>query len=231
MHPADVYKILRQIGATHLHHANSVITSCTFLEQGGLLSRAFVEDHGLEQTPQPASDEKDRKYGIWDRIFVDHVDIHDRGGRRKGPNFYGPVLFQFAIEILLHLPEGADVRVTKRNPVHWYDNEPDAARWFQNPEELAKNIHFGDFDKMLVIQTAGGKLEFPNRTAHIILDDPHKPLFSGEDAFTHAENRLKAAAAKGQVKLSVQARVCQVGCICLKKYEDRGVQTIDLYFG
>jgi hypothetical protein len=45
---SDIYGILKRIGATHLHHANSVITSCTFLEQGGLLGRGFVEDHGLK---------------------------------------------------------------------------------------------------------------------------------------------------------------------------------------
>ncbi len=230
MQGSDIYKILTQIGATHLHHANSVSTSCTFLEQGGLLSRAFVEAHGLNQTPQ-SSDQKDKKYGIWDRIFVDHVDIHDRGGRKKGPNQYGPILFQFNVEMLLHLPSGTDIQVTKRNPVHWYDNEPDTGRWFQDPQELEKNIHFGDFDKMLVIQTPFGKLEFPNHEAHVILDNPQQQVSSGVDAYTHAVSRLKQAAQKGQVKLSIESRVCQAGCICLKKYAAMGVQFVDFYFG
>src|SRR5215472_18675424 len=76
---SDIYEILKRIGVTHLHHANSVITSCTYLEQGGIVSRGFAEDHGLQQSSQP-TDELDKKYGIWHTIFVPHVDIHDRQG-------------------------------------------------------------------------------------------------------------------------------------------------------
>jgi hypothetical protein len=108
----EVYGVLKQIGAVHLHHANSVNTSCTFLEQGGMLSREFVESHKLLQTAQ-SSDGVDKTYGIWDRIFLDHVDIHDRGGRARGANYYGPVLFIFDIEILHGLPEGTEILVAK----------------------------------------------------------------------------------------------------------------------
>ena len=80
MQAAEVYAVLRQIGVTQLHHANTVTTSCTFLEQGGLASRGFVEDRHLSQTAQPASDEIDKRYGIWHDVFLDHVDIHYRAG-------------------------------------------------------------------------------------------------------------------------------------------------------
>lgn len=71
-----------------------------------------MEKHGLRQTPQ-SSDATDKKYGIWDAVFLDHVDIHYRGGRKKGPNQYGPVLFVLSLDVLLRLPAGTDVRVTE----------------------------------------------------------------------------------------------------------------------
>jgi len=64
MKPSDVYAVLKQSRVAHLYHANSVTTSCTFLEQGGLLSRGFVQKSGFSQTAQ-SSDDVDKKYGIW----------------------------------------------------------------------------------------------------------------------------------------------------------------------
>src|ERR1700681_807811 len=112
MQGSDLHSILKKAGATHLHHANSVITSCTFLQQGGLLSRGSIEDRGFKQSQQP-SDELDKKYDLWRRIFLPHIDIHDRVGQEKGPNAYGPVLFALELDVLLQLPAGAEIRVTR----------------------------------------------------------------------------------------------------------------------
>jgi hypothetical protein len=230
MQGREVYDVLKNIKVVHLHHANSVITSCTFLEQGGMLSREFVERHGLLQTAQP-SDDVDKKYGVWDRIFLDHVDIHARGGRARGANYYGPVLFVFDLEILLGQPAGTEILVAKENPVDWKENQPNSERWFETVEELSQSLHFGDFKKMLMIKTPQGRLDFPNRAANIILDDPQQKLSSGEDAYTHAANRLNAAAAVGHINAAIAPRVCQQGCLCLKKYAARGVQYMDTFFG
>jgi len=229
MKGTEVHQVLKQIRATHLHHANSVATSCTFLEQRGLASRGFVEDHGLAQTPQN-SDAIDRKFGIWHDVFVDHVDIHDRAGRRKGPNQYGPVLFVLDLDILLALPKDSEVLVTKKNPVHWIRNEPDDARWFQSAAELGNNICFGDFDKMLVIRTPRGKLDFPDRRASVVLDDPGQCVSSGEDAYAHAEKSLREAAATSGMRLSLARRQCRYGCVCSEKYAAFGKKKIDFYF-
>jgi hypothetical protein len=227
---SDIYGVLKKIGATHLHHANSVITCCTFLEQGGLLSRGSVEDHGLKQSQQP-SDQLDKKYGIWHSIFLPHADIHSREGRTKGPNQYGPALFVFDLDVLLRLPAGTQIRVTRKSPVYWYDTEPDSGRWFQSAEELGKSIRSGDLDKMLAIQTPSGKLDFPNRRTRIILDDPQRQMSSGENAYTHAENRLKTAAAVGQIGVSVERRACQIDCTCVRKYAAWSAPVMDFYFG
>jgi hypothetical protein len=229
MQALEVYRVLQRLGATTLHHANSVTTSCTFLEQGGLVSREYVEVRGLSQTGQ-SSDVIDKKYGIWNGVFVDHVDIHGRAGRRKGPNQYGPVLFLLDLEILLGLPQSAGVFVTKRNPVHWYDNQPDSERWFQSVQELEANIHFGDFDKMLVIQTESGKLDFPNGRAQIMLDDPQRQVSVGQDAYANGKARLEAAAAVGGIQVCVEPHDCRSDCICVPTYAKWNLEKIDFHF-
>jgi hypothetical protein len=227
---SDIHKILKQIGVRHLHQANSVITSCTYLEQGGLVSRGFAEDHGLPQSAQP-SDELDRKYGIWHTIFVPHVDIHDRQGQTKAPNLFGPVLFVLDLDVLLRLPPGTEVRVTKRSPAYWFDTEADSARWFQSAEEVAQNLSPDDLHRMLAIQIPSGKLDFPNRRVRIILDDPQRQLLSGVSAYTHAEARLREAAARGKVELSIERRKCPPGCICAGKYAAWSTSVVEFYFG
>jgi hypothetical protein len=229
MKGTEVFGVLNAIGATHLHHANSVTTSCTFLEQGGLASRGFVECHGLSQTPQ-YSDGDDKKYGIWDRIFLDYVDIHYRGGRVKGPNQYGPALFVLDLGFLAGLPAGFEVLVTKKNPVNWRDNEPDSERWFEGVGELAAGIKFGEFGKMLVIKTPSGRLEFPKGEAEIFLDDPKRQVSSGEGGYAYAEKRLRAAAAVGKIKVSIKVHGCRSDCSCVERYAKYSTPQMDFWF-
>ncbi|MCI0720793.1 MAG: hypothetical protein L0338_17765 [Acidobacteria bacterium] len=204
-------------------------TSSAFLEQRGLLSRGFVEDGGLKQTPQ-SSDDKDKKYDIWRCVFLDHVDIHFRAGRKKGPNQYGPVLFILDLDILLALPAGSDVLVTRSNPIHWYDDQPDGERWFQSADELGKNIRFGNFDKMLVIRSPSGMLDFPNRRARIMLDNPQRQFSSGQDVYTQAEERLRAAALTGKIQVGIQQHQCRSDCICIDKYAKYTHEQLEFWF-
>jgi hypothetical protein len=123
------------------------------------------------------------------------------------------------------------VRVTKRSPAHWYDTEPESGRWFQTVDEMAKNVRPDDLDKLISIQTPLEKLNFPNRKARIILDAPQKQMSSGENAYTHAEKRLRAAAAVGQIEVSIERRQCPTGCICAEKYAMWSTSVVDFYFG
>ena len=50
MKVAEVKKVLIHKGVTELFHVNSVITSLTFINNGGLLSRETVEEYNLPQT-------------------------------------------------------------------------------------------------------------------------------------------------------------------------------------
>ena len=109
---SDIHKWLTEINVKHLFHANTVATSMSFVQHGALLSRGYCEENGITQTPQ-ASDDKDKRYGVWHGIFLDRVDTHRK---LQTPNLYGPVLFVFKTELLLDLDDQIQCRVTKSNP-------------------------------------------------------------------------------------------------------------------
>jgi hypothetical protein len=230
MQPNEIYRILREIGAGKLYHANSVSTSCTFLEEGGLLSRRYVESHELRQTPQP-SDQIDKEYSIWDLIFLDHVDIHYQGGRKRGPNEYGPVLFIFGINILTSLPRGTDIRITKMNPTKWR-GRTEQERWFHDLESLRAEIDINSFGQMLMIDTRSRKLDFPDQPVQILLDDPRRNISSGENAYNHAERKLRAAARVGGIRIDINPHnpECRPGCDCINKYASYSRSELDFWF-
>ncbi len=228
MKPNEVHQILRNIGVTNLHHANTVTTSCTFLEQGGLLSRSFVEDRHLIQTPQ-YSDAENKNQNVWEWIFLDHVDIHAQTGRNKGHNQYGPVLFVFNLDLLLTLPAGSEVFVTRYNFFYWQSKSNDQ-RWTRKSGELARNISLGDLNKIIVIKTPSGKIDFQSNQVRIILDDPQRSISRGGNAYLHAEKQLKKAAITGKVKALIEKRQCDADCVCLKKYATKLQKHFDLFY-
>lgn len=46
----EVYDLLKKKGVKHLHHANTVRASLTFVKEKALVSRNYVEVNGLVQT-------------------------------------------------------------------------------------------------------------------------------------------------------------------------------------
>lgn len=229
MRPEEVHELLVNIRANRLYHANTVTTSCTFLEHGALLSRGYVENHNLRQTGQ-FSDSIDKSFGIWNAVFIDHVDIHHRAGRRRGPNHYGPVLFHLDVNNLLQLPSGTDIRITRCNPVHWTRNTKDKDRWFQSADQLVNSFCFGDFDKMLVITTPDGRIQFPSGKLSVTLDNPRRQLSNCVDGYCHAEQRLKAAAKAGGITIEIEQRQCRTDCICETKYHEYPGLVLDSRF-
>jgi hypothetical protein len=162
---ALVIEKLKSANVEHLYHANTVRTTCTFLRSGKLLSRGQVEKQRLDQTYQK-TDEDDKRLGLWNDLFFDAIDIHHELNRA---NHYGPILFEFSIDILAQY-ELFTLWVTKENPIHW-NNE---TRWF-TANELG-NYDFqkwGSFKNHIVIRemTQDGLSLVPylNR---IIIDDP-----------------------------------------------------------
>lgn len=224
MRGQDVYEALIEKGIRELHHANSVTTSCTFLELGGLASRGCVSTRGLQQTPQ-SSDALDQGFGIWDDIFVDTVDIHQRA---RQVNWYGPVLFVVNVDILNALPVGSEVFVTKKNPTNWINGEAQEARYFSSLEELHAFLQRGTFGQMVTIRTAGGLLPFPTRSTMVMVDDPAWQRSDRVGSVAYTENRLRTAAAAGNTNLVINRRVCRDGCKCRETYAN--VKKFDHHF-
>jgi hypothetical protein len=130
---------------------------------------------------------------------------------------------------LLSLPRGSDVRVARENPIYW-QGKSDEQRWFHSVDELTKSIHFGDFGKMLIVETPLQKIDFPKGCAQAILDDPKRKLSGGKDAFTHAETRLRAAARNGKINLKMERRGCSADCSCVEKYGSLRAEVFNSFF-
>jgi len=223
MKGSDVYMILMQKGIDHLHHANTVTTSFSFLKTGGLVSRGHAVKHGLPQTPQ-TSDALDQHFGIWDDIFTDTVDIHARAKQR---NYYGPVLFVLDPTLLLSLPPGSDVLVTKKNPTKWVDGEQASDRYYQTPAELSMFLSRGTFDQMVIIRTLSGHLPFAGKSVEIVLDNPQGKLRNGSDAYVTAEAKLRSTASASGISATISQRNCIPNCKCVGQY---ATQSLDFWF-
>lgn len=69
LNPKELYDFLVSKNINHFFHANTVRTSCTFIEEKGLISRGCVESRGLIQTVQ-SSDLIDKKFNVWNDIIL-----------------------------------------------------------------------------------------------------------------------------------------------------------------
>lgn len=166
-----VHKVLKRKGLLYLYHANTVKTSKTFIKNGALLSRKYIEQNGLEQTPQK-SDNIDKKYEIWNYIFLDAINI---SSYFRNYNYYGPVLFIFNIDLLLEdsIPT---VRISKKNPIHWTDSDKIEDRYYESVDEFDKNFYIGnkrrDGGNHIIITNLEGKLELKTNLHLIQIDNP-----------------------------------------------------------
>ena len=211
MYGAEVYEVLIEKGVNQLHHANTVTTSCSFFQLGGLASRGYVADNRMPQTPQ-YTDNLDRRLGIWYDIFLDGIDLH---ARERIRNNYGPVLFTLPTAILLNLPAGTEVNVARKNPSNWVIGETDADRYFMSQDELRDSYTYGDFGQHVILRTNDGILPFDQGQLNIILDNPQCQLRNGNDAYTSAVRRLQGSAIANGLNINIVMRRCRQGCRCL----------------
>lgn len=167
--PRKIYDILVKKGAGFLFHANTVRTSCTYMEQGSLLSRQQVEQRGLFQTNQ-YTDWLDKQYHIYNDVFLDFVDIH---ARKRDINHYGPILFEFPLTLLITHPLSF-VRITKVNPDRWLPNDSLERRYFTSAEEFEQHYQLGNFGAMMLLPYIEGELQLSvyNITNIIALHSP-----------------------------------------------------------
>lgn len=125
---------LSQRGFTHLFHANSVETGLSFFSVNSLASREFVEKAGLPQSKQ-FTDQSDKKFGIWNDLFLNFHDHHRRFNR---PNAFGPLAFRVSIPNIedMLLKSEAMLSVCKKNAESWLDSDKPEDRWIKDIAEL-----------------------------------------------------------------------------------------------
>ena len=212
-------------GVEELYHANSVLTSCEFLRHGALLSRGTVEALKLRQTPQK-SDVIDKRYHIWNDVFLDSVDIH---ARASTANHYGPVMFVLSTEKLISELSSGEFAVTKLNPTKW-GSQPQKNRWMQSFEEFTAEFEVNSFDQMVVLRHSDGHVPLKNALKKIIID--YAPVIGeqGVDAFSYGLGALKHAMHLGTSKVvPITKRECSARCDCQTHYADDEELALRMY--
>jgi len=221
----EVLRVLREKEISRLYHANSVRTSCSFLRQAKLLSRGTLVELGLPQTPQ-RTDQLDRSFGLWYDVFLDTVDIHYRARRR---NNYGPVLFEFNMEIF-EQEWLAYVWITKSNPINWNQDTEYSDRYYQTIDEFSEGFSYGDFDKLFVFRSIGGVLRLRPYLNRILIDRSLREI-NGVRAYDQAVGALKASAvAGGLLEIEISPHECQENCNCIDQYNDMSGQVFENFF-
>ena len=211
MNANEVNEILINHNVSGLFHANTVTTSLTFIINGGLISRGTAEELHLPQTPQ-FSDKIDKSYDIYNDIFFDSVDIHERA---KKINDYGPITFVYSLDVLDEL-ENYDICVTRDNPIRWEKDMTYNERYFTDYEELNSNFVKGNFVQHITVRNIREALSFKYLTK-IIVDYPGEKL---EKYFTLAYNELEKSLRDNGITAPIITRKCSGECQCKKQYYD-----------
>jgi len=88
----------------------------------------------LLQTAQ-RSDAEDKKFNVWDDVFVDGIDVHQK---YKKANSYGPILFVLKLDLLLS-PSCPKLLICKNNPWFWKNDDVLSDRYYSDFEEFDKD--------------------------------------------------------------------------------------------
>lgn len=220
--PDKVHQILSSFNINNLYHVNSLPTAVTFVSCDCILSRQFVEEKFLSQTPQK-SDLKDKQLGIYNDLFFDPWDIHRR---RRGRNFYGPVTFVFSKDALLSLK--SPIQITKMNPIYWQFYHSRQDRYFESVADLQKTFVYGDFGYSIVIPNKTSLL-LPENLKYILLDRPQIISKTGIHWDQYAAKKLSDEM-RFPNSYRLISRQCPPLCKCRNEYDrwslDRGRITL-----
>lgn len=179
----QLYELLSEKNIFYLHHANTLSTSLTYIEQKGLMSRGAVEDKNLFQTIL-SSDERDKVFCVWYDIFLDSLDLHGHFPRQ---NHYGPILFTFSTQLILNTDY--HIWVTKDNPIYWNERMTKEEKYFTSVEELrSKWDHYEIQKKMFTIKNVLSPVLFEHLDS-VKVDDPDVKIVENgmEDVFLFEE--------------------------------------------
>lgn len=215
--PKELYSFLESKNIKQFFHANTVKTSCTFIQQKGLLSRGSIESKGLIQTAQ-SSDQIDKKYNVWNDIFLDIVDLHGYFPRQ---NLYGPVCFVLDSKLLLDA-ELPNICITKDNPIYWNDSLIEEDKYYSSVDEYAEC--FEDIKKnhilhsqMFTIHNTLKRIPFKKYLIKIIFDNPGVKI-DNIFLYRQAKETLIDSLKKSGLDVDkLEVRKCS-GCFCHDNY-------------
>jgi DNA-directed RNA polymerase subunit RPC12/RpoP len=200
-----VHEILKQKGVRFLHHANTVLTSKTFLEYNALLSREQVSSKNLFQTKQD-SDDKDNELGINNYLFLDGKDLAEYFSR---PNHYGPVLFKMNLDLLLS-NEIKTIRISRKNPIYWNSSDGLNDKYHNNLSEFDNEYLTGDKLRdggtMFMITTTNGILSLEQYLEEISIDNPNLIFTDKTNLITKISDFLKPELTKLGKQLQILNR-------------------------
>lgn len=133
----EVIKLLEERNA-FLYHACQLVDFRSYLEVGGIPSRAHLESEGQDFTPFD-TDESDRNRGVWDKVFANLSDFGSTFATGHGavPNTYGPILFQIKPKAL---SRATDVAICLRSAGRKnFDRETESLSSLEDVNRLFKN--------------------------------------------------------------------------------------------
>jgi len=217
VNPKELYEFLVSMDIKYFFHANTVTTSCTYIEHKGLMSWGCIVSKGLIQTDQ-SSDDIDKKFDVWNDIFIDIIDLHGYFPRQ---NLYGPVCFVMDNKLLLdkNLP---NICITKDNPIYWNELMSDIDKYYCSVQEYEdefdnnmrkKSIH----SKMFTIHNTHKKIPFSKYLTKIILDNPEVKI-NDVNLYKRAKQKLVSTLEKtGFDNCILETRSC-TNCYCHDNY-------------
>lgn len=210
MDQEQIVEILKKHDVSRIYHADTVITSLSFLKAGGICSRQYLDRNKLPKTRQ-YSDCDDQYFNVFNDLFFDSVDIH---GRARQYNKYGPVLFVFDLQMLLQENFANRIFITKSNPCYWKTYLECNDRYFTSLDELGRGFKKGDFKQMITCHQVG----FANfkYLQKIILDRPPEKYI---ELFRQAYQALFQGIQEAGLSVSLDVRKCE-NCKCINQYKN-----------
>lgn len=206
----DVKNVLIRHQVEGLFHANTVLTSISFLKNRGLCSRQYISQLPDSYQTGQYSDAGDQQFGIYNDIFFDSVDIHRRAHRC---NQYGPVTFIYSLDLLSSPALENQVRITKDNPIRWKSGINLENRYFVNLIDLQNGFCKGHFSQHITLHDVQ-KISF--QYLRFIQLDPLPEKY--HDIFSNAYRELQDAVHQAGLSMSIIVRECDSRCQCQNQY-------------
>ena len=134
-----------------LYHACQLLDFQSYLDLGGIPSRALLESRQAKFTPFQ-TDVNDRENNVWDKVFVNLSDFGENfaQGAKSIPNPYGPILFQIRPSALL---EASDVAVCLWSAgAKGFDREREALNTIEDINRLFLNSSNAPFPESTYVK-------------------------------------------------------------------------------